>query len=294
MIFHHRKIEAPPPAANRLRLRPPAGFGDHLMFSSLLPDLLAARPGAELVVAANHPEIFHGNPYVATCLAERDLKRGAPRELESFLPVRFRQPEERRGQTAGHLIDDMRASLGLPPGDHRPQIYLTEEELRAAAQAVAPLPAPRLAIAPYGKTNVRLPNKLYPAPLWRRLGEMLAAEGLRPVQLGARSEGPLLPGAYDLRDAGFRASAAVLQQCALLVTHVGGLMHLARAAGTRSLVIYGGAEHPAISGYGENINLYSLIDCASCWMEEACSHLTCMQMWPPERVLRLVMEALDR
>lgn len=262
------------------------------MLSAVLERLPAERPDVEVVIAANHPEIFENNPRVLHCVAEKDLKRRAPAELESFQQMRFRQPEERRGQLAGHLIDDMAACLGLTPGPHCPSIYLTEEEEDEGMRLAPSCGWLRVAVAPFGKTNVRLPNKIYPADQWSRLGELLAPRDLQILQLGASDEGPLLEGAGDYRDLGYRATAALLKQCDLLVTHVGGLMHLARAVGLRSVVLYGAAEHPAISGYPENRNLYVPIECGPCWMEEQCDHHSCMRRLTPEIVLEAVLDEL--
>jgi ADP-heptose:LPS heptosyltransferase len=69
-------------------------------------------------------------------------------------------------------------------------------------------------------------------------------------------------------------------------------MHLGTAVGVPTIVLYGAAEHPAISGYPWNRNLYTPIECGPCWMEEPCSHLSCMRRLTPEIVMEEVLAAL--
>ena len=62
-----------------------------------------------------------------------------------------------------------------------------------------------------------------------------------------------------------REAAAVLLHSSVFIGLVGFLMHLAKAVGTRSVIVYGGREHPSQSGYADNVNLYTDLPCAPCW-----------------------------
>jgi len=53
---------------------------------------------------------------------------------------------------------------------------------------------------------------------------------------------------------------------------VGLLMHLARAVDCRSVIVYGGRETPAQSGYPCNVNLYSPVRCSPCWRLNTCPY----------------------
>ena len=92
------------------------------------------------------------------------------------------------------------------------------------------------------------------------------------VQLGSASD-PVLTGVTDLRGkTRIRESAAVLANCRLFLGNVGFLMHLARAVECPSVVIFGGREAPWQSGYGCNLNLYSAVPCAPCWLWNKCDY----------------------
>jgi ADP-heptose:LPS heptosyltransferase len=270
------------------------GFGDHLMLSAVIEGLKAERPELRIRLAANHPELFYHNPHVEEVLYEGQLKKFNRPLLERYVRTQFRPPTERYLQISGHLIDDMYARVGVPLAQrpHQPRIYLTERELAYDQRRLERLPRPRIAVVPNGKPRVRLPNKVYPADQWAELSAMLLSEAGTVIQLGSRQDGPLLQGAADYRDIGYRRTAAVLRHCDLLVTHVSGIMHLAAAVDTPAVVLYGAAEHPAISGYPQNRNLYVPIECGPCWMETPCDHHSCMRQLTPGRVMEEIRDVL--
>ncbi|HEU4752703.1 MAG TPA: glycosyltransferase family 9 protein, partial [Armatimonadota bacterium] len=124
------------------------------------------------------------------------------------------------------------------------------------------------------------------------LAQRLVGRAGSVLHLGSSREGPVAPGARDFRDLGYRRTASVLRQCDLLITHVSGIMHLAAAVRAPTIALYGAAEHPAISGYPWNRNLYVPVECGPCWMETPCSHHTCMRRLTPDMVMEEVEKAL--
>jgi ADP-heptose:LPS heptosyltransferase len=50
----------------------------------------------------------------------------------------------------------------------------------------------------------------------------------------------------------------------------GGLVHLARAVNTKSVVIYTHYTLPEETGYAENVNLRAAHDGEACWKRETC------------------------
>jgi ADP-heptose:LPS heptosyltransferase len=63
-------------------------------------------------------------------------------------------------------------------------------------------------------------------------------------------------------------------------------MHAAAAVNVPSVIVYGGFEAPWQSGYPMNVNLYSDVECAPCWLESICPHeKKCMEMITPEIVV---------
>ncbi len=284
---------------NVLFLRPYTGFGDHLMLSAAMEGIHAARPEIRFRILAQHPELFEHNPRVEEALRLKHVKRRDPKWVDRYHVCGHRPPEERIGQTSGHLIDDVYDAIRDTTGvdvtcrAREPRIYLTKKELAFQKSRLERLPRPRVAVVTHGKSSVRLPNKIYPPDQWARLSALLAARFPTVIQLGAKQDGPGEPGTIDMRDIGYRHTAAVLRHCDLLVCHVGGIMHLAAALRVPTLVLYGAAEHPEISGYPWNRNLFTPIDCGPCWSREPCPHLSCMRHLTPELVLREAEAALQ-
>ena len=295
MLARVKKRRSAEDAPRILRLRPEYGFGDHLMLAAVIEGVKAEHPDLRILLAAEHPEIFRHNPHVEHVVSVHRLGKRDPEELARYHEVTRRPPAARHMQVAGHLLDDMYDSVGvsLRKRPHEPRIYLTWLEKRHRKRALERLPTPRIAVSPQGTSDVRLPNKIYPADQWLELGKRLVELPGSVLHVGSSKDGPLLPGSLDFRDLGYRRTASVLARCDLLVTHVGGIMHLGTAVGVPTVVLYGAAEHPAISGYPWNRNLYTPIECGPCWMEEPCSHHSCMRRLTPEIVIEEVRAALS-
>jgi ADP-heptose:LPS heptosyltransferase len=71
----------------------------------------------------------------------------------------------------------------------------------------------------------------------------------------------------------------------LQVGPITGTVHIAAAMGVPSVVIYGGYEHPDGSSYPGNINLYSPVTCAPCWLRDPCPFdKKCLRQITPDQV----------
>jgi ADP-heptose:LPS heptosyltransferase len=78
---------------------------------------------------------------------------------------------------------------------------------------------------------------------------------------------------------------AAIAAADLLVVPDSGPMHIAAAVGTPSVVIYGGYTDPECTGYAGNINLYSPVPCAPCWLRSPCPYdKKCLHQILPNQV----------
>ena len=113
------------------------------------------------------------------------------------------------------------------------------------------------------------------------------------VQLGSPFD-PALEGCKDLRGKlSLRQAVAVLKLAELNVCQEGGLMHLAAASGTRSVVIYGGYIHPYMTGYSFNVNLVNQPECSPCWPASDCPYdHRCMKDISPQQVLAAIKSSV--
>ena len=115
------------------------------------------------------------------------------------------------------------------------------------------------------------------------------------VQLGAPTDPPL-ENVKDLRGVTtVRQSAAILHNARFYVGGVGFLMHLARAVDCPSVIVYGGREAPWQSGYVCNVNVYSALPCAPCWLRNTCDFdRKCMTKITVEQIVQAAWDVLSR
>jgi len=93
------------------------------------------------------------------------------------------------------------------------------------------------------------------------------------VQLGRSDDSKLCQVHTDLRGSTtIREAIGIIASAQLFVGLVGFYMHAARAVNTKSIIIYGGREHPSQSGYPDNINIYTPLHCSPCWKWNDCEY----------------------
>ncbi len=179
-------------------------------------------------------------------LKKRRLVRYSRPILRRFLLVKM--PWLWRGDLE-HTIDlyaDALGSLGVELADRVPRIKVGEEAARRAMRQIGEDASemPIVALCPGGSSEY----KRWPETYFSDLASLLASSGLCPVLVGSEEDGTVL----ETVAAGSRSScsqavisgdvgevAAVLSLAAVTVTNDSGLMHLAAAAGSRVVAIFG-------------------------------------------------------
>jgi hypothetical protein len=138
-------------------------------------------------------------------------------------------------------------------------------------------------------------NKEWQADKFQAVVDAVSSDKIGFVQIGVASD-PLLANTLDLRGRlSLRETAAVLSRSAVFVGLVGGLMHLARSVDCRSVIIYGGREHPWQSGYAANENIAWFGECAPCWAYSRCDFdRRCMKELSATAVSEAVQRQLVR
>ena len=137
-------------------------------------------------------------------------------------------------------------------------------------------------------------NKEWGEERFQELHRLLQAE-TPTVQLGLKTDAEL-GATVDLRGrTSIRQAAAVLSEAGVFVGLASGLMHLARAVACPSVIVYGGREDPAISGYGVNANLTETPPCSPCWLRSRCDFgRVCLSEISVSRVLDAVKVQLQK
>jgi hypothetical protein len=261
------------------------GLGDDILCSAVARELKKRGTGKIWHFTA-FPELAVGNPDLIAVPADFRLRRlcglfGVPCiELDYH------------GNPPRHLIVMMCEQTGIRREvELRPYLMLSREE-RCEGRVTS---RPQITFQT-SSLAARFPDR---NKLWHHDRLQLVADALKNdfdlVQLGAASD-PQLNDALDLRGkTSVRQAASVLSQSCLFIGLVSGLMHLARAVDCRSVIVYGGREHPFQSGYSANENLYWEGSCAPCWQRNECDFdRVCMSDILPEAVIAAARRQLDR
>ena len=168
-----------------------------------------------------------------------DLRGSA---LTLLLPAR-RRAIMRGGRRPGHRLTHLAGTLGLR--DLPMPVTWTNAADRARAAALLPEGGPIIGLGPTANWS----GKVWPAERFVALFRALALPGARAAIFAGPGEAEramaapvlaALPGAIDLAGClSLPEAAACLARCQLFVGNDSGLMHLAAAAGTPTLGLFG-------------------------------------------------------
>ena len=269
------------------------GFGDDLLLSSVLHELRLRNAGRLAVITRLTP-IFDHSPDVDVVLdndwpvLDAQLRRGLP-GVHPFYYRGLSKPDIDIAPP-GHIIAEMCRQIGLAGKvSLRPHLFLQPEERTTGLRTKSG--RPQIAIQCMSASSVNAaPNKVWPSERYQAVVDQ-NHHRFDFIQLGSLHDPPLRH-VLDLRgQTTIRESAAILARSAAAVCYVGFLMHLARSVDARAVVIFGGREHPANSGYPCNENLFTPLPCSPCWRRQTCvADHACMTAIGAEHVTR----ALDR
>jgi hypothetical protein len=273
------------------------GFGDDLLLTAVLHEL-RRRDSGRLAVITRLTGLFAHSPDVDVVLdndwpvLEAQLRRGR----RGVHPLYYRPSSvpDVDGAPPWHIIAEMCHQIGLAGDVHlRPHLYLQPSELTPFQRASCGRPRVAIQSMSHGSLNAA-PNKVWTPGRYQEVVDR-NRHRFDFVQLGTTHDAPL-QGAEDLRGRTTpRESAAMLAACDAAICYTGFLMHLCRAAGTRAVVIFGGREHPDISGYSCNENLFTALPCSPCWRRQTCiADHACMSAITVTDVTAALERVLDR
>lgn len=114
----------------------------------------------------------------------------------------------------------------------------------------------------WSRVTKMLPTKMLMATTLKDVVSLLRAEGYVVAQVGVLHD-ELIEGAFDFRGTTFDEAAHLLKNSHCHIGTEGGLIHLARAINTRSVVLFGPTPVDFF-GYPQNINLVEG-NCSGCW-----------------------------
>jgi ADP-heptose:LPS heptosyltransferase/ubiquinone/menaquinone biosynthesis C-methylase UbiE len=107
-------------------------------------------------------------------------------------------------------------------------------------------------------------TKCWLANYWIETVKFLKKKGYKVILLGNNLEEPI-PGAIDMRGkTNLKQTAALLSAAQFHIDSEGGLVHMARAMRTRSIVLFGPTSYEFFK-YDENVNVITPNECKDCW-----------------------------
>lgn len=272
-----------------------AGIGDDLLCTAIFREL-QTRGRKNFWVRSKYPELYEHNDDVNVLVPTLNRYDSVLEQLGTnvICPwyTSYNAAYDRDDPIpAQHLISVMCQRIGITGTIAlRPYLTLTPEE--AAGGRIAPR---QIAIQSSGlDAKHAMRNKNWSIDGYQRVVDALVPH-YDVVQIGSTND-PLLEGARDMRGkTSIRGTAAILSQSLAFVGQVGFLMHLARAVDCRSVIVYGGRETPAQSGYPCNENLYSAVHCSPCWLLNRCPYdRMCLEMIAVADVVAAVDRQVER
>jgi len=201
-----------------------------------------------------------------------------------------------------HVLGLVEAA-GAPARGTALELFVTDAEEAQAQRLLAShgisAEEPLAALAPGASYG---PSKLWPAESFARVGDALAAEGVRVVVIGAQDEAALaarvvgamrapaaaLAGALDLG-----ASKAVLRRARVLVCNDAGARHVAVALGVPAVVLFGPTSLEKTNLNLERVHaLAADVECRPCYQRRCPIDHRCMTRLLPENVIAAARAAL--
>jgi ADP-heptose:LPS heptosyltransferase len=246
-------------------------LGDDLLMSLVLPHIRKQYPRHKIVVEARWTELFKNNPYV-DWTTDKHLKT-----TQRHIKPKYFIDETTTQSIYGQFMESVGAS-----GSAAPELYLLPEETETIRER---FDFDYIAICPSGKQKFSANRKEWGSENFQKLRNLFPEYEF--VQIGLLSD-DLMENVHDARGLPVRQSAAVIQNSKFFFGLEGGLMHLAKAVGKRSAIIYGGFINPAISEYPENLNVVNQVECSPCFRSYKkltdCETMICMKGITPESV----------
>jgi hypothetical protein len=263
------------------------GIGDVVMCTPALRELKRRRPECRIRFYTNFPSLLSGLPYIDEVMPlEAAPPNAVPLEYEWAVPP---QPHL-------HLSEIIGDSLGVRITDIRPDCAINPALVERFRSAWAGLPRPHIVVSRHASSWT--PNKEWPETHWMELiGRVSQYAGVIEIgSFGGTVGNSFGSGYIDLR------GHTTLEECVAAIAaadlHVGppsAPVHIAAAAGKRSVVIIGGYESESNSAYSHDVALHTPVECAPCWLRTPCPYgLKCLDVISPHQVEGAILSLWDK
>ena len=258
-------------------------LGDEIMALPIYGALKRAWPDSHVAVWCNYPDVLLDHPHV-------DAVNPKDYEFDRFINLRG-APRNR------YRILQYAKQAGVTPPKSRPHLFYQDWSTPLLQPALV-TKKPIAALCP----GASWPAKRWGLEDWQALAQMLSDEGFAVVELGL-PEDPLINVGVSLRGlTTVREAACILHAAKVAITTDSGLMHLALAADTPTIGLFGPTDPEVLIRDEPRLTvLTNGRPCKGCWnrfrmTEKGVCPLNipeCLGTIRPEMVLEQARKVLD-
>jgi ADP-heptose:LPS heptosyltransferase len=230
------------------------GLGGHLMWTAVAAAVkeekdLPTLPTDNLNIITNS-EIFFNNPNFTTDQDSPHFHINLSNQTLNYLE----DGDRVKFKTRDHIISHYCKHLGIKNHKLKCEIYTTKKENEKAQKIINSLPREFSVIEPHSKLSWS-EGRAYPFEKWQKIVDATKNK-IKFVQIGEPNKRRLNNVIYLNGKTTFREVSSILRKAKLFVSSEGGLVHLANATETKSIVIYTSYHvYLPIFHYPENVSI---------------------------------------
>lgn len=237
----------------------PSEMGDVLLCTPALREFKKRNPDTKIHFFTNYPEIVRGLSYIDSVRPYEERPwDGIEFSYENSLP-----PNR-------HIAKIFGDQLNIDVSNVFPDCVFSNSQIRQIRQQFDHFARPWIVVN--RKAGPWTPNKDWSDESWDNLIPSLLNMGT-VFEIGTGKSDFRIENTNYVNLTGKTNKTEMMALIASADLHIGpisGPVHIAAAAKVPSVVIYGGYESAACSGYQGNINLGTSLNCSPCWLTSPC------------------------
>ena len=252
------------------------GLGGYLMWTAAAREI-SERTGLKMLPIESHEpaiklidsDIFYNNPRFIQ--PGENFEFAFPMVLNNPLTNYCKQdtPDKAIHRYDRHVIEQICEVYGIQDPKLKCEIVFDDREIEFSQEIYSSVICDEfITIEPHTKDEYTI-NKTYPFEKWQSVVDEISKH-IKIVQIGQNTD-KILNNCVDLTNkTSFREAAAIINLAKLHVGSEGGLMHVANAVSTRSVIVVTGFLHPDMTCYPDNRNIWIGKSHGPCGMKTLC------------------------
>jgi ADP-heptose:LPS heptosyltransferase len=246
------------PYCKKIYLARKSGLGDELFITALASAIKKNSPKCKVNVICTHFSLFEKNITIDKLIPYEAMTKLAHYKGNFVFQLNYEKRDMRK-MRKNHIIDVFASQIGIK-ANKKLWVYLSDKEVDQFEKIKIEY---GMYITVNARTSAWTENKCWLDDRWQSVIDYWS-KYFTIIHIGDDSEPHFnnvirLCGKTSIRDVFLLIKAAVIH-----IGPEGFLMHAANALGTKCVIIFGGYILPAMSGYNDNKNIFSQIECSPC------------------------------